>query len=166
MTTRSETCSADVASAFVEHFRAVWAAPTLESLDALTHPDVRFTQPLLRDVHGRQQANAYWRRVFMSVPDMHLDVINWAVSANNMVYIEFHIKGTLGRQPFAIPAVDRYELDSTGRVRHRILYCDPLLMAQAALRPRALVALLRAGARVAAAAASAAIRSSSQGRGR
>lgn len=148
MTITTETCTVDTAAAFVEQFRAVWTAPTPEDLDALTHPDICLTQPLLPDVHGRQRADAYWRRVFTLVPDLHLDVINWAISADNTIYLEFHMKGTLGGKPFAVPAVDRYVLDSTGRVRHRVLYCDPLLIARAALRPRALTALLRAAMRI------------------
>lgn len=46
------------AAAFVQQFRDVWAAPSVESLDALTHPDVCYLQPLHPDVHGRERAGA------------------------------------------------------------------------------------------------------------
>lgn len=129
MSAQFEDSAADTAVAFVKQFRAVWAAPTVEHLDALTHPDVCYNQPLLPDVIGRERASQYWRRMFTLVPDLHLDVVNWAVSADNAVYIEFLIKGTLGRRSLSLPAVDRYELDDIGRVRRRILYCDFLPIA-------------------------------------
>lgn len=153
MTSKLEASAADTAAAFVEQFRAVWAAPTIDRLDALTHPDVCYSQPLLPDVNGRERANAYWRRMFTLIPDLHMDVVNWAVSADNLVYIEFCIKGTLGGKPISWAAVDRYELDGAGRVRRRILYCDSMPMARAVLRPRGLAALVRAGAQIGLAAA-------------
>lgn len=143
MTTSAKTCSADAAAAFVDQFRAVWATPTLERIDALAHPDICLIQPLLPDVHGRLEADEYWRRVFTLIPDLHLAVISWAVSTDSVVYIEFQMKGTLGRHSFSVLAVDRYDLDSTGRVRRRILYCDPLRIAREALRLNAIAALLR-----------------------
>lgn len=127
----------------MQQFREVWAAPSVERLDALTHPDVCYVQPLHPDVHGRERASAYWRRIFALMPDLHIDVVNWAVSTDNLVYIEFRINGTLGGKPVSWPAIDRYELDEIGRVRRRILYCDSLPMARAVLRPRGLFAVLQ-----------------------
>ncbi|TDH49544.1 nuclear transport factor 2 family protein [Mycobacterium talmoniae] len=146
------------AAAFVERFRQVWAAPTLERLDALTNPEVCYVQPLLPDVRGRDNAAAYWRRVFALIPDLHIDVVNSAVSADDMVYIEFRIHGTLGGRALSWPAIDRYELDEAGRVRRRVLYCDSLTMVRAVLRPRALMAVLRTGIRLGVAAAAAKVR--------
>jgi hypothetical protein len=154
-----EAGAADAVAAFVEEFRAVWAAPTIEGLDLLTNPDVCYSQPLLPNAIGRERANAYWRRMFTLIPDLHLDVVNWGVSADHIVYIELWIRGTFGRKPFSWPAIDRYELDVPGRVRNRILWCDPLTAANAMLRPRALAALARASARIGTAAARTAARS-------
>lgn len=136
------------ATAFVERFRAVWAAPSVERLDALTHPDVCYVQPLLPDVRGREAANAYWHRIFTLIPDLHIDVVNAAVSADTVVYIEFRIIGTLGGRSVMWPAIDRYELDEVGRVRRRVLYCDSAQLVPALLRPRGVAALLVAGARL------------------
>ncbi|OBH15650.1 MULTISPECIES: nuclear transport factor 2 family protein [Mycolicibacter] len=133
---------------FVDHFRAVWAAPSVERLDALTNPDVCYVQPLLPDVRGREAASTYWRRIFTLIPDLHLEVVNSAVSPDHMVYIEFRILGTLGGRPVSWPAIDRYELDEVGRVRRRVLYCDSAQLMSAALRPRGLLALWRAGVRL------------------
>jgi limonene-1,2-epoxide hydrolase len=74
-------------------------------------------QPLHPTVHGQEHASAYWRRIFTLMPDLHIDVVNWAASADNVVYIEFRINGTLGSKPVSWPAIDRYELDGAGRVR-------------------------------------------------
>ncbi|MGB6208433.1 nuclear transport factor 2 family protein [Mycobacterium sp.] len=162
----SQLDTSEIAAAFVQQFREVWAAPTVERLDAVTHPDVCYLQPLHPPVHGREQAGVYWRRIFTLVPDLHIDVVDWAVSADDMVYIEFRINGTLGGKPISWPAVDRCELDEAGRVRRRTLYCDSLPMVRAVLRPRGLAALLRAGIRTGLDAASAAIRSAQRGSGR
>lgn len=140
--------TSDIAAGFVQQFREVWAAPSVERLEAVTHPDVCYLQPLHPPVHGREQASAYWRRIFTVMPDLHIDVVNWAVANDNMVYIEFRIVGTLGGNRVSWPAIDRYELDGTGQVRRRILYCDSLPIAGAVLRPRGLIALLRAGIRI------------------
>lgn len=138
----------EVATSFVERFQEVWSAPSVERLDALTNPDVCYVQPLLPDVRGRQAATAYWGRVFTLIPDLHIEVVNSAVSADETVYIEFRIIGTFGGRTVTWPAVDRYELDELGRVRRRILYCDTAQLVSAALRPRGLLALLRAGVRL------------------
>jgi hypothetical protein len=138
----------EVATSFVERFQQVWSAPSVERLDALTNPDVCYVQPLLADVRGREAAGAYWKRVFTLVPDLHIEVVNSAVTADEMVYIEFRIIGTFGGRTVTWPAVDRYELDELGRVRRRILYCDTAQLVSAALRPRGLLALLRAGVRL------------------
>lgn len=135
-------------AAFVQRFEETWAAPSLERLDALTNPDVCYVQPLLPEVRGRAAAGTYWRRVFTLMPDLHIDVVNSAVSADNMVYIEFLIRGTLGGRPVRWPAIDRYELDELGRVRRRILYCDSAQLAPALLRPRGMAALLGAVVRL------------------
>ncbi|MEE2851181.1 MAG: nuclear transport factor 2 family protein [Actinomycetota bacterium] len=164
MTGKLDEPASATAAAFVQQFREVWAAPTIGRLDALTHPDVCYTQPLIADVRGREQASAYWRRVFTLMPDLHIDVVNWAVSADNLVYIEFLIKGTLGGTSVSVPAIDRYELDGSGRVRRRILYCDALTMAASVVRrPRALAALLRQGTRIILAAGISAIQSTRRG---
>ncbi|OBI51702.1 hypothetical protein A5707_13380 [Mycobacterium kyorinense] len=163
MTSKLTTSAADPAAAFVQQFREVWAAPTVERLDALTHPDVCYIQPLHPDVHGRERASAYWRRIFALVPDLHIDVVNWAASSDDVVYVEFRIVGTLGGKPVSWPGLDRYDLDATGRVQRRILYCDPLPMARAVLRPRGFIALLRAGSRMAFTATRAAVRSTRRG---
>lgn len=139
--------TSDVAAAFVQRFREVWAAPTVEGLDAVTHPDVCYLQPMHPPVHGREQASAYWRRIFTLMPDLHIDVVNWAVAGDDIVYVEFRINGTLGGKRVSWPAIDRYELDEAGRVRRRTLYCDSLPMAGAVLRPRGLAAVLRAALR-------------------
>jgi len=158
-TTRIDDPADSDAQTFVESFRAIWEQPRIEDLTALMHPNVRYTQPLLPDVVGSRRASQYWRRMFTIVPDLHLDVINSAICADHSVYIEFVIKGTLGRQPLSLPAVDHYVLDNDGRVLQRTLYCDSLLMTRTALHPTAVVGLARAGARLAIAATKTAIRS-------
>jgi hypothetical protein len=159
MTSRIDNPADSDAETFVETFRAIWAAPRVEDLDALMHPNVRYTQPLLPDVVGSQRAGRYWRRMFTIVPDLHLDVINSAVCADHSVYVEFVIKGTLGRRPLSLPAVDGYVLDDDGRVVHRTLYCDSLMMARTVLHPTAVIGLVQAGVRLAIAAAKTTIRS-------
>jgi hypothetical protein len=166
MTTPSspDTPANAIAQTFVQQFRAVWAAPTVDRIDALMNPQVRYTQPLLADVVGRERASQYWQRVFTVIPDLHLDIVNWAVTADDAIYIEFLIKGTFGRRQLSLPAVDRYELDGAGRVTRRVLYCDSLTIAGAVFRPLGMFALVRAGIRIGIDTATAAFGSAHRGR--
>jgi hypothetical protein len=157
--THIPNAAASNANEFISKFRVLWTAPTVEDLDALMHPDVRYSQPLLPDVVGSAAAHRYWRRMFLAVPDLRLSIVNSAVCEDYSIYIEFVINGTLGRRHLAVPAVDRYQLDADGQVLQRVLYGDSLAMARAVLHPSALVGLVAAGIRIAVAAGKSSLRS-------
>lgn len=156
--TNIESSAASNAHEFIDTFRALWVAPTVEGLDALMHPDVRYSQPLLPDVVGRAAAHRYWRRMFLALPDLHLTVANSAVCEDNSIYIEFVINATLGRRRLQVPAVDHYQLDTDGRVLHRALFCDSLAMTRAILHPSAWRGLIAAEIRIITATAKSALR--------
>lgn len=157
-TTNIESSAASNAREFIDTFRTLWAAPTVEGLDALMHPDVRYSQPLLPDVIGSAAARRYWRLMFLALPDLHLTIVNSAVCEDNSIYIEFVINATLGRRRLQVPAVDHYQLDADGKVLHRVLYCDSLAMTRAVLHPGAWFGLIAAETRITAAAARSVLR--------
>jgi hypothetical protein len=154
-----ESSAASNAREFIDTFRALWASPTVEGLDALMHPDVRYSQPLLPDVVGSAAAHRYWRRMFLALPDLHLTVVNSAVCEDNSIYVGFVINATLGRRRLEVPAVDHYQLDTEGQVLRRVLYCDSLAMTRAVLHPTAWLGLIAAEIRITAAAAQRILRS-------
>jgi ketosteroid isomerase-like protein len=111
MTRTLDATATVTAERFIEQFRTAWAAPTIDLLLALMHPDITYVQPLLPDVHGREQAGAHWRRIFSLGPDLRVDVVEWAASADNVVYIEVRAHATVGGKALSWPAVERCELD-------------------------------------------------------
>ena len=145
MVTNTETTSLEAAE-FVRQFVEVWAQPTVERLDRLTHSDVEYIQPLHRTLQGREAASDFWRQLFAMMPDLRAEVLNWA-ERDGVVYIEFQMSGTVAGNPIAWTAVDRYWLEE-GTVRQRIAYFDPLPLAgKVARRPRSALAFLRFGVR-------------------
>lgn len=117
---------------FVNRFAEAWDDPSLERLNALLHPQVRLVQPMEPDVHGRDQADRFWRRLFATMPDLRGDVLSWAVR-DDRVFVELRLEGTFGGRPLAWTTNDRIVLED-GLVRERVAYFDTGALAAAMLR--------------------------------
>jgi hypothetical protein len=73
--------------------------------------------------------------VFAWMPDLHGIVDRWG-AADNVVFIEFRLRGTIGGKPFEWPVVDRFTLRQDGLATERVSYFDALpVLAAAARRP-------------------------------
>ena len=95
------------AEAFVERFAEAWRAPTADGHAALFADDVVLVQPLMGRVEGKEQCREAFARLFRLVPDIHAVVHRWSAN-DEVLFIEFTLKGTFGGKELAWSAVDRF----------------------------------------------------------
>jgi ketosteroid isomerase-like protein len=125
---------------FVDRFARAWADPSSERFAELLHPDVVLIQPIGPVVHGRAEADAFFRRLIALIPDLRGEVLSWG-HRDDAVFIELRLHGTLGGRRVEWITLDRIQLDA-GTVRRRVAYFSPLpLLRAVALRPWALLGL-------------------------
>jgi hypothetical protein len=130
------------AAAFVERFERTWADPSPEALTALLHPEGRLVQPLEREIRGRAETEAMWRRNFALVPDLRGEVVRWA-ERDGFLVIEIRLRGTIGGRRVAWISSDHIRLED-GLVKERIAHFDPTpLVAAMARSPRTLLRFAR-----------------------
>jgi hypothetical protein len=134
----------ETAARFVAAFQEFWRAPTVAGFSILTD-DVTLVQPLAPVLHGLDEVRDAFGRIFASMPDMCGEVDRWS-ARDDVLFIEFRLRATIGGRPFEWPAVDRFRLDRDGRATERVTWFDsmPLLVAMST-RPRAWPRLLRSG---------------------
>jgi hypothetical protein len=135
---------AETAAGFVAAFQEFWRAPAAGDLSILTD-DVRLVQPLAPIMHGLDEVRGTFARIFASMPDLCGEVDGWS-ARDDVLFIEFRLRATIGGRPFEWPAVDRFRLNGEGRATERVTWFDsmPLLIAMLT-RPRAWPRLLRSG---------------------
>lgn len=120
---------------FSGRFAEAWANPTPERLVALLHPDVLLRQPHRPPVRGKPAALEEFRRLFAWLPGLH-GVIDRAVDAGDIVFIEWRMQMPVGSDIISIPAVDRFRLKD-GLGFERVVYFDQMaLVAALARHPR------------------------------
>jgi hypothetical protein len=130
------------AAGFVERFERAWAVPSPETLTALLHPDGRLVQPLEREIRGRSETEAMWRRNFALIPDLRGEVLRWAES-DDLLVIELRLSGTIGSRRVEWVTSDHIRLED-GLVKERVAHFDPTpLVAALARSPRTLLRFAR-----------------------
>ena len=134
----------ETAAGFVARFREFWRAPATADYSLLSD-DVTLVQPLAPVMHGIAEVRAMFAEVFAALPEMRGEVDRWS-AREDVLFIEFRLRATLGGRPFEWPAVDRFRLDADGRAIERVTWFDslPLVFAMTT-RPRAWPRLLRSG---------------------
>ncbi len=131
-----EAIRSSQAERFVEGFRAAWAAPRIERLSALLHPEVRLYQPVTPPTIGFEAAAQSLQQVLELMPDIRGEVHRWSAQGD-AVYIEFTFAATIGSRPFRWKLVDRFILEG-GLAIERVSFFDPLpLLAAVLTRPSA-----------------------------
>jgi hypothetical protein len=101
-----------------------------------------YIQPLFDAVAGEQGMRRMFGSVFALIPDLRVELDNWAVE-EGVAFIEFTLSGTIGERPIQLRGVDRMHLDGDKLVL-RESYFDPLPILIALLtRPRAWPRALR-----------------------
>jgi hypothetical protein len=130
------------AADFVERFERTWANPSPEGLTALLHPDGRLVQPLEREIRGRAESEAMWRRNFSLIPDLRGEALRWA-ERDGFLVIEIRLTGTIGGHRVEWISSDHIRLED-GLVKERIAHFDPTPLVTAMLRsPRTLLSFAR-----------------------
>ncbi len=129
---------------FVARFTAGWAHPEPATLVALLTPSARARAPLTPEVRGRQQMQRVFESVLELMPDLHVEVHDWA-SFNDGVFIEFTLSGSLGKRLLRWDVVDLFVLEGS-LASERVTYFDSMPLLTQTLRvPRGWPALLRSG---------------------
>ena len=104
------------AEKFVQLFSRLWDerdfARDPGKLGQLFHEEGGLTHPGQRRM-SLDEIPAYFNRVFAVVPDLRVEVKNWA-SRGDVIYIEERITGTVGGQKLELPGVVRAVLRGTG----------------------------------------------------
>ena len=127
------------ARAFADH----WAKPRVDRLPALLTEDVRLVQPMSKPAIGIEAAQKWFASVLVAIPDLHAEVDRWS-STGEYLYIEFRLRGTVGRRLVECPVIDRFVLADDNRATERISYFDPTPLISAGLRsPRGWLQLFR-----------------------
>jgi ketosteroid isomerase-like protein len=131
---------------FVDRFAAAWGSRDANQLGALLHSDVVLEGPLMPVLRGRAMAVYALGQFLKSIPDLQI-TIHDSMLQNNVVFIAFSFRGTVGRRRLEWQLVDRIELED-GLVRARVAYFDPRPLTRAlALRPATWWQLARRGLR-------------------
>lgn len=89
-------------------------------------------QPLAPRTVGIEAAQAQFVRFFRSLPGLTADVEHWR-GDDDVVFIEFRLRATIGRDVLEWPNVNRLRLRD-GRGSERITYFDPLAVLPTLLR--------------------------------
>lgn len=119
---------------FVATFADFWQAPSPERLPELLHPQVRLIQPLAEPMNGIAAVATEFAALWKWLPDMTAEVDRWH-GDDEVVFIEFRLRATLGNGRREIPCVDRFLLDD-GKAVERVAYFDPLpLIREVSKRP-------------------------------
>jgi hypothetical protein len=115
--------------AFAEAFEEAWSRPTPEGLVALLHPDVVLLQPHLPPIRGKENALKEFRRLLNWLPGLY-GVIERSSGTDDILFIEWQMKLSVGRKTISIRAVDRFRLDN-GLGIEREVYFDQLVLIRA-----------------------------------
>lgn len=133
----------DTAS-FVRRFTDAWAAPTVDGLVSLAQPDATFTQPLASTARGHAGLANVLDELLSTIPDLRGEVLSWAATGEDIVFVELRMSGTFGRRPINWVTVDKIVLRD-GLIASRTANFDGLrLLAAIARRPRGWPTWLRA----------------------
>lgn len=123
---------------FIETFRGIWAAPTLDGLMSTLREDVRLIQPLSPVLEGKPAARLAFRRILHQFPGLRGEV-KGGLGEGNLVFIDWIMIAPVGGHDIRIPVIDKFTLQD-GMVKERVAYFDPAPVSRAVMRsPSSLV---------------------------
>lgn len=129
---------------FVHRFAGVWAAPTVDGLVGLGHPDAVYRRPLATASHGAAAQANFADELLKTVPDLRGEVVSWAAVDDDTLFVELRLSGTFGRRPIEWTSVDKIVLRD-GLIAELRSHFDGLaLLGALARRPRGWPTWLRA----------------------
>jgi hypothetical protein len=86
-----------------------WLAPSAGGLAVLLGPSGRYLIPGLRAITADSEGRGRAAQLFALLPDLAGEVIRWG-ARENTIFVESHVRATLGRKLMRWPQVDRLEL--------------------------------------------------------
>ena len=95
---------------------------TLDRLDAVVAPDVRFRDPF-HDVSGADSMKGVFSALFESARNIVYDIDDWACGADS-VYFRWTLKAELSGKPWSVTGVTQAHFDDAGRVSDHVEYWD------------------------------------------
>jgi predicted SnoaL-like aldol condensation-catalyzing enzyme len=139
--TATEAPPATVAE-FVDRFAAGWRDPSPEAFIPILHPEIRMIQPMMPELVGYDGLRRFLGGILGLIPDLRGEAARWGAHGDDL-FVELHLKGTLGGRPIEWTVVDRFRLRD-GKATERETYFDPAPLIRATLtRPRAWPAFVR-----------------------
>jgi hypothetical protein len=97
------------AERFMEHYMEVWPSFDADRLDVAVDPEATIHHSgMARPIRGREEPD-YVRAIRALMPDISLEVANWAASGD-VVFIEYEMSGTLAGQPLSWTGIGRFKL--------------------------------------------------------
>lgn len=109
---------------FVAKFTEMWKSPEPGAFSALFHPEGRLLHPTMDGSISRDQVPAYVAAIKERMPDISLEVLNWA-ARGDVVLIEWTITGTYGEAEISWSGADRFTLRD-GLAVEGIAYFDTM----------------------------------------
>lgn len=110
------------ADAFIVRFSETWRDPDPEAFaDLFTSDGILFHPTMAGPIPARQVPD-YVRRIKALVPDLTLEVDNWA-AREEVVLIEWTIHGTFGGQRLSWKGMDRFSLQED-KAKEGVAYFD------------------------------------------
>nr|WKF59992.1 hypothetical protein HUO10_004503 [Paraburkholderia busanensis] len=93
----------------VQRFAEEWQNPVADNLRSLMHSDTRNLIPPMTEPADREGVVEHFRQVLMQLPDLKVDVLQWAPTGD-AVMIEWQASATVAGQPLSWRGVDRFNL--------------------------------------------------------
>ncbi len=87
---------------------------TVDDLDALASPEMRFTDPF-HDLQDREQVKTMMRRILSAISDIEVTVHD-AVTSDRAGYLRWRYAGKRGQSAFAFEGMSEITFDEAGRV--------------------------------------------------
>lgn len=117
---------------FIETFRDIWAAPTLDGLMSSLRDDVVLIQPLSHPLEGKTAARLAFRRILHQFPGLRGEVAG-GLGDGNLVFVDWTMIAPIGGRDVRIPVIDKFTLQDD-MVKERVAYFDPSPVRQAVMR--------------------------------
>jgi steroid delta-isomerase-like uncharacterized protein len=108
----------------VELFRRNWSRPDANLFADQFRPGGTLEHPGMDEPMKRDAVVRYAKRLLAAVPDIRLEVLDWAARGDTL-FIEWRIRATIAGRPMEWDGADRFHLDGDRAVRG-IAYFDTL----------------------------------------
>lgn len=98
------------AERFMERYMEVWPSFDADRLEAAVNPEATIHHSgMMRPIRGAEEPD-YVRTIKALMPDISLEVANWAASGG-VVFVEYEMSGTLAGRSLRWTGIGRFKLD-------------------------------------------------------